>query len=219
MNTKAFVLNKEDYDKKLAEAANIFVDKNSKQPLPYVEVGKKLYTTMGCAQCHSINGAEGQGPTWKGLYKRDVEFSKSNVPGYTLKAERRRQEVGRLPPRVDPPPGGQDRAGIPERHASPGVGVERIAVQREEARGHHRVHQEPGRSQVLQADEDAGIAGRRETARRDRQAASRRRNRKRRTALPIGRPIRRSTSRDSAAGREEGGRKMIAKSHDSPTTT
>jgi cytochrome c oxidase subunit 2 len=85
MNTRAFVLNKEDYDKKLAEAANIFVDKNSKQPLPYVEVGKKLYTTMGCSQCHSINGADGQGPTWKGLYKRDHEFSKSNQPGYTLR--------------------------------------------------------------------------------------------------------------------------------------
>ena len=85
MNTKAFVLSKEDYDKKLAEAANIFVDKNTKQPLPYVEVGKKLYTTMGCAQCHSINGSRRTGPTWKGLYKRDVEFSKSNVPGYTLK--------------------------------------------------------------------------------------------------------------------------------------
>ena len=84
MNTKAFVLNKEDYDKKLAEAANIFVNKNSKQPLPYAEVGKKLYTTMGCAQCHSINGADGQGPTWKGLYKRDHEFAKSNEPGYTL---------------------------------------------------------------------------------------------------------------------------------------
>jgi cytochrome c oxidase subunit 2 len=86
MNTKAFVLNKEDYDKKLAAAANIFVDKNSKQPLPYVEVGKKLYSTMGCAQCHSIDGTKGQGPTWKGLYKRDHEFSKSNEPGYTLKA-------------------------------------------------------------------------------------------------------------------------------------
>ena len=87
MNTKAFVLNKEDYDKKLAEAANIFVDKNTKQPLPYAEVGKKLYITMGCSQCHSINGAEGTGPTWKGLYKRDVEFMPKSrtCRGYTLK--------------------------------------------------------------------------------------------------------------------------------------
>jgi len=85
MNTKAFVLTKEDYDKKLAEAANIFVDRNSNQPLPYIEVGKKLYTTMGCSQCHSIDGAKGTAPTWKGLYKRDHEFSKTNEPGYTLK--------------------------------------------------------------------------------------------------------------------------------------
>ncbi len=86
MNAKAFVLDKEDYDKRLAEAANIFVDKNSKLPLPYAEVGKKLYVTRGCSQCHSINGTDGQGPTWKGLYKRDVAFSKSDVPGYALKA-------------------------------------------------------------------------------------------------------------------------------------
>jgi cytochrome c oxidase subunit 2 len=86
MNTRAFVLNKEDYDKRLAEAANIFVDKTSKEPLPFVKVGELLYSKKGCAQCHSINGTEGQGPTWKGLYKRDVEFSKSNEPGYTLKA-------------------------------------------------------------------------------------------------------------------------------------
>ena len=128
MNTKAFVLNKEDYDKKLAEAANIFVDKNTKQPLPYAEVGKKLYTTMGCAQCHSINGAEGQGPTWKGLYKSNVEFSKSNDARLHAQGKRRRQEVGRLSPRVDPPSRGQDRAGIPEHHAFPGIQLQRIAV-------------------------------------------------------------------------------------------
>ena len=85
MTTKAFVLTREDYDKKLAEAANIFVDKNSNQPLPYIEVGKKLYITMGCSQCHSIDGAQGTAPTWKGLYKRDHEFSKSTEAGYTLK--------------------------------------------------------------------------------------------------------------------------------------
>jgi cytochrome c oxidase subunit 2 len=85
MNARAFVLEKDDYDKKLAEAANIFVDQNSKQPLPYVEVGKKLYVTKGCSGCHSIDGSKGTGPTWKGLYKRDHQFSASNVPGYTLK--------------------------------------------------------------------------------------------------------------------------------------
>ncbi len=86
MNARAFVLEKEDYDKKLAEAANIFVDRNSKQPLPYANVGKKLYVTKGCSGCHSIDNSKGTGPTWKGLYKRDHQFSSSNVPGYTLKA-------------------------------------------------------------------------------------------------------------------------------------
>jgi cytochrome c oxidase subunit 2 len=85
MHSKAFVLNKADYDKRLEAAANIFVDKDSKQPLPYAKVGEKLYTTMGCSSCHSIDGKPGTGPTWKGLYKSDVEFSKSNEPGYALK--------------------------------------------------------------------------------------------------------------------------------------
>ncbi len=85
MNTKAFVLSAEDYKQRLAEAANIFKDKNTGKDLPYVEVGKKLYMTRGCSQCHSIDGSKGQGPTWKGLYKSDHEFSKSDVDGYTLK--------------------------------------------------------------------------------------------------------------------------------------
>ncbi len=86
MHTKAFVLTKEDYDKKLAAAANIFVNPETKEPLPYAVVGRKLYDMKGCAGCHSVDGSEGHtGPTWKGLYKRDVEFSKSNVLGYTLR--------------------------------------------------------------------------------------------------------------------------------------
>jgi cytochrome c oxidase subunit 2 len=85
MNTKAFVLSPEDYKQRLAEAANIFKDKNTGKDLPYVEVGKKLYMTRGCSQCHSIDGSKGQGPTWKDLYKSDHEFSKSDVDGYTLK--------------------------------------------------------------------------------------------------------------------------------------
>jgi cytochrome c oxidase subunit II len=83
MHAKAFVLTEKDYKEKLAAAANIFVDKNTRQPLPYAKVGEKLYTMSGCAQCHSVDGAKGTGPTWKGLYKSDVEFTKAE-PGYTL---------------------------------------------------------------------------------------------------------------------------------------
>ncbi len=83
MHAKAFVLNRADYEKKLVAAANIFVDKDTKQPLPYAEVGKILYT-RNCAQCHTIDGNKGTGPTWKGLYKSNVEFTASNVPGFSL---------------------------------------------------------------------------------------------------------------------------------------
>jgi len=81
MHSWCYVLSKEDYAKKLAEAANIFI--KDKKPLPYVEVGKKLYAS-NCAQCHTADGGLGQGPTWKGLYKSSVKFAQSNVPGYTL---------------------------------------------------------------------------------------------------------------------------------------
>ena len=83
MHAKAYVLDKADYDKKLSEAANIFVDHTTKKPLPFAEVGKKLYTS-NCAQCHTIDGSLGTGPTWKGLYKSNVKFAASNEPGFTL---------------------------------------------------------------------------------------------------------------------------------------
>jgi cytochrome c oxidase subunit 2 len=83
MHAKAFVLDKEDYDKKLADAANIFVDHTTKKALPFAEVGKKLYAS-NCAQCHTVDGSKGTGPTWKGLYKSSVKFASSNVPNYGL---------------------------------------------------------------------------------------------------------------------------------------
>ena len=86
----------------------------------------------------------GQGPTWKGLYKRDVEFSKSNVPGYTLKASDDdakwdaylRESI--LHPEAKIVQGFQNN--MPPQESA----LERIAEQREEAGGHHRVHQERG---------------------------------------------------------------------------
>jgi cytochrome c oxidase subunit 2 len=36
--------------------------------LPPVEAGKLLYQRHGCAQCHSIDGTAGNGPTFKGIF-------------------------------------------------------------------------------------------------------------------------------------------------------
>ncbi len=85
MHAKVYVLEQAEYDKRLAAAANIFVEHTASgdTPLPYVKVGEKLYAG-NCAQCHTVNGSLGQGPTWKGLYKSNVEFASSNVPGFTL---------------------------------------------------------------------------------------------------------------------------------------
>jgi cytochrome c oxidase subunit II len=43
--------------------------------LPPAELGKKLYTDKGCIGCHTLDGAKGNGPTFKGLFGRDEQMS------------------------------------------------------------------------------------------------------------------------------------------------
>ena len=50
---------------KKASAANI----------PPAELGKQLYSSKGCVACHSIDGADGVGPTWKGLFAKNRVFT------------------------------------------------------------------------------------------------------------------------------------------------
>jgi cytochrome c oxidase subunit 2 len=85
MHTEAEVLDGAGYSARLAELANIFVDATTKKPLPYAEVGRRLFQSSGCTQCHTIDGSAGTGPTWLGLYKRDHTFSVA-PQGYTLLA-------------------------------------------------------------------------------------------------------------------------------------
>jgi cytochrome c oxidase subunit II len=40
--------------------------------LPPAEAGQRLYKTRGCAQCHSIDGKAGIGPTFKGVFGHPV---------------------------------------------------------------------------------------------------------------------------------------------------
>jgi cytochrome c2 len=46
-----------------------------------VEMGRTLSVSMGCVACHSADGTtEGKtGPTWKGLFGRDREFTDGSV--------------------------------------------------------------------------------------------------------------------------------------------
>lgn len=54
------------FEKWMDEAAN-WIDK-----VPPVDAGLRLYTTLGCAACHSTDGSARVGPTFKGLYGHDV---------------------------------------------------------------------------------------------------------------------------------------------------
>jgi cytochrome c2 len=41
---------------------------------PTLEIGEKLYTTLGCIACHSLDGGKNHGPTLKGVYGAKREF-------------------------------------------------------------------------------------------------------------------------------------------------
>jgi cytochrome c oxidase subunit 2 len=65
---------------KQAEAAKAAEAASADKPSP--ERGEKLYNESGCKACHSLDGAKGIGPTWKGLYGEVVQLTDgSTVPG------------------------------------------------------------------------------------------------------------------------------------------
>jgi cytochrome c oxidase subunit 2 len=57
------VLEREDYEEWLTEAAAA-----SGGSMPPEEFGASVYTKRGCNACHTVDGAPGIGPTWKGLW-------------------------------------------------------------------------------------------------------------------------------------------------------
>jgi len=68
MNTKVVVHAKEDYDTWFAKA--------QVPPENPVEHGKLLWEKkMGCASCHSIDGAKVLGPSFKGTWGKDVTLA------------------------------------------------------------------------------------------------------------------------------------------------
>lgn len=66
MLAKVVVEKPGDFEKWLEKAAN-FLD-----TMPPAEAGARLYKTRGCAQCHSIDGTSGIGPTFKGVFGETV---------------------------------------------------------------------------------------------------------------------------------------------------
>ncbi|TWT99868.1 Cytochrome c oxidase subunit 2 precursor [Botrimarina colliarenosi] len=44
-----------------------------------VELGKDIWKYRGCAQCHSVDGAKGTGPTWKDTYGTEQATDKGEV--------------------------------------------------------------------------------------------------------------------------------------------
>lgn len=78
---------------------------NDTSGINLIDLGAILYKTKGCVQCHSIDGAAKQGPTWEGLWSREhpgwngyegdtsmeayvreaiLEPNNYGLPGYTL---------------------------------------------------------------------------------------------------------------------------------------
>ena len=82
MVAHVYVLSKDKFDEKMKELANPFKKKTGEKSawVPYVDLGKTLYSQMGCNTCHSLTGAAGTGPTWAGITTRDHEFT--NAPGF-----------------------------------------------------------------------------------------------------------------------------------------
>lgn len=69
MHAQVIVQNPDDFQKWLDGAASALAHASP------VELGERLYHTLGCAQCHSVDGASSTGPTWKGLYGSKVPLN------------------------------------------------------------------------------------------------------------------------------------------------
>ena len=61
MDAEVKVVSRARFDQWLESAA-------TPDDIPLPELGEKLYTQQGCQGCHSLDGSDMVGPTWKGLY-------------------------------------------------------------------------------------------------------------------------------------------------------
>ncbi len=76
MESPIKVVSQADYDKWVSEQAAIAAaEAAASAGKPDAKRGEKLYNESGCKACHSLDGAKGVGPTWKGLFGHEVELA------------------------------------------------------------------------------------------------------------------------------------------------
>lgn len=76
MEAPVIVVSQADYDKWLADqTAKAQLEAAASAGKPDATRGQKLYQESGCKACHSLDGAKGVGPTWKGLFGSTVELA------------------------------------------------------------------------------------------------------------------------------------------------
>lgn len=66
------VLEKDDYEKWL-------INGNSTDDISIDKLGQQLYVSKGCNACHTVDGGNSVGPTWKGLFGSMRSFSGGTV--------------------------------------------------------------------------------------------------------------------------------------------
>ncbi len=80
MTTRVFVLSEEDFELKMAEIRLRF-EKAPDQDLPWMAF---TYLYSRCMSCHSLDGTDGIGPSWRGLWDRTKKGETVFTDGSTL---------------------------------------------------------------------------------------------------------------------------------------
>lgn len=66
------VLPSEDFEEWLSHEQE---DLARAEAAPAIERGKRVAELQGCQECHSLDGSQGKGPTWQGLYGREEHLT------------------------------------------------------------------------------------------------------------------------------------------------
>ncbi len=68
MNSPVRVVSQADFDAWAAEESNA-------ADAPPAERGQRIANSTGCIGCHSLDGTQGAGPTWQGLYNAEIPLA------------------------------------------------------------------------------------------------------------------------------------------------